>query len=143
MECEFTSNDVLTWKRKDTISKSKRSKVNKAVDLADEKPEAESTSSLTSSLDSSIPNGTESPPISLAGRIEHLSFFMNRVQCLQSERNGRKFSVGVLLPGVYTFTAECPERVSVLGGLMLVSFSVDHPTWIPFPAGTNYEVKLV
>ena len=159
-DCAHTPSSVMTWATKDTISKSKRLKVSRLL-TADESSfngAAQFSSGSAHPFDSTLDNneGEEDDNNNVgpacgnnqhlvnSRRIEHQSYFNNTVQSLVSTRHGRKFSVGIILPGMYTFTAECPERISVISGFMLVTFDCNQTggnhRWIPFPAGTNFEV---
>ena len=71
--------------------------------------------------------------------IGHNSYFDGGVQSLESTRNGRKFSVGIIAEGSFHFGTDAAERMTVVSGLLTVR--VDGTTeWIPYPAGTNFEV---
>ncbi|KAI2495589.1 Protein of unknown function (DUF1255) [Fragilaria crotonensis] len=73
--------------------------------------------------------------------IQHNSYFDAAVQSVASERNGRKFSVGIISKGSYYFGTDAAERMTVISGLLKVK--VDGTTsdeWVTFPAGTNFEV---
>jgi len=155
-DCAYTQSSVMTWATKDTISKSKRLKVSR---LAAAEPFNGTTAQFNNgahpfhnTLDNNecgnhnnngVHSNNSNNQILGNSSIEHQSYFNNTVQSLVSTRHGRKFSVGIILPGMFTFTAECPERISVISGFMLVSFECSPSggnRWITFPAGTNFEV---
>lgn len=72
--------------------------------------------------------------------IQHNSYFDAGVQSLASERNGRKFSVGIITKGQsYHFGTDLAERVTVIGGMLVVKVDGSEE-WVTFPAGTNFEV---
>jgi len=71
--------------------------------------------------------------------IEHNSYFEAGVQSLASTRHGRKFSVGIISEGTYHFGTGAAERMTVVSGLLTVKID-GTSDWIPFPAGTNFEV---
>lgn len=69
----------------------------------------------------------------------HNSYFDGGVQSLATTRNGRKFSVGIIADGKYHFGTEAAERMTVISGLLTVKID-GSSDWIPYPAGTNFEV---
>jgi len=71
--------------------------------------------------------------------IAHNSYFEGGVQSLATARNGRKFSVGIIAHGEYHFGTEAAERMTVISGLLTVKTD-GSSEWIPYPAGTNFEV---
>jgi uncharacterized protein YaiE (UPF0345 family) len=71
--------------------------------------------------------------------IQHNSYFDAGVQSLASERNGRKFSVGIISKGTYHFGTDLAERMTVISG-MLVAKLDGTDEWVVFPAGTNFEI---
>mmetsp|Transcript_12400 Transcript_12400/g.23723 ORF Transcript_12400/g.23723 Transcript_12400/m.23723 type:complete len:95 (-) Transcript_12400:699-983(-) len=71
--------------------------------------------------------------------IQHNAYFNEQVQSLASTRNGRKFSVGIISSGMYHFGTEAAERMTVVSGLLTVKIDGTEQ-WVPYPAGTNFEV---
>jgi uncharacterized protein YaiE (UPF0345 family) len=71
--------------------------------------------------------------------IQHNSYFDAAVQSVASERNGRKFSVGIIAEGTYHFGTDAAERMTVLSGCLVAKLD-GSDAWITYPAGTNFEV---
>ena len=71
--------------------------------------------------------------------INHSAYFDDKVQSLASTRHGRKFSVGIISSGDYRFGTEAAERMTVNSGLLTVKID-GTSEWVPYPAGTNFEV---
>mmetsp|Transcript_3523 Transcript_3523/g.7585 ORF Transcript_3523/g.7585 Transcript_3523/m.7585 type:complete len:95 (-) Transcript_3523:194-478(-) len=71
--------------------------------------------------------------------ISHSAYFESKVQSLASERNGKKFSVGIIAAGEYHFGTDAAERMTVVSGMLTVKLD-GTAEWIHYPAGTNFEV---
>ena len=71
--------------------------------------------------------------------IKHNSYFDSKVQSVESERNGRKFSVGIIAAGEYHFGTDAAERMTVISGMLSAKLD-GTDEWINYPAGTNFEV---
>mmetsp|Transcript_14901 Transcript_14901/g.34597 ORF Transcript_14901/g.34597 Transcript_14901/m.34597 type:complete len:105 (+) Transcript_14901:77-391(+) len=71
--------------------------------------------------------------------IKHNSYFDAKVQSLASERNGRKFSVGIIAAGEYHFGTDAAERMTVISGMLTAKLDGTNE-WINYPAGTNFEI---
>ena len=71
--------------------------------------------------------------------IKHNSYFDAKVQSLASERNGRKFSVGIIAAGEYHFGTDAAERMTVISGMLTAKLD-GTDEWINYPAGTNFEI---
>ena len=71
--------------------------------------------------------------------LKHNTYFEGKVQSVGFERNGRKASVGVIVPGEYHFGTEAPERMTVTSGELAIRIQgeTDYRT---YPAGTSFEV---
>jgi purine/pyrimidine-nucleoside phosphorylase len=72
--------------------------------------------------------------------IQHSTYFNGSVQSVASQRNGRKFSVGIATTGTYYFgTNAAPERNTVISGVFQVRIQ-GATEWLTYPAGTKFEV---
>ena len=71
--------------------------------------------------------------------IQHNSYFDSKVQSLASERNGRKFSVGIIAAGSYHFGTDAAERMTVISGMLTAKLD-GTDEWVNYPAGTNFEI---
>lgn len=71
--------------------------------------------------------------------IQYNSYFDAGVQSLGSERNGRKFSVGIISKGTYHFGTDSAERMTVISGILVAKLD-GTDEWVSFPAGTNFEI---
>ena len=71
--------------------------------------------------------------------IQHNSYFESKVQSLASERNGRKFSVGIIASGEYHFGTDAAERMSVISGMLTAKLD-GTDEWVNYPAGTSFEI---
>lgn len=70
--------------------------------------------------------------------LKHNSYFDGKVQSLGYERNGRRQTVGVILPGEFQFSTDGAERMTVVNGEL--SAKVGTGAWTVYPAGTSFEV---
>ena len=71
--------------------------------------------------------------------IKHNSYFDSKVQSVESERNGRKFSVGIVATGEYHFGTDAAERMTVISGMLTAKLD-GTDEWINYPAGTSFEI---
>jgi uncharacterized protein YaiE (UPF0345 family) len=71
--------------------------------------------------------------------INHNTYFDAKVQSLAGERNGRKFSVGIISAGTYHFGTAAAERMTVISGMLTAKLD-GTDVWVNYPAGTNFEV---
>ncbi len=71
--------------------------------------------------------------------LKHNSYFDGKVQSLGFERNGRKQTAGVILPGEFHFGTDAPERMTVVSGELLARFSKDS-AWVTYPMGSRFEI---
>jgi uncharacterized protein YaiE (UPF0345 family) len=67
------------------------------------------------------------------------SYFEGKVQSIAFERNGRRFTVGVIDVGEFHFGTVAPERMTVISGDLLALLPGE-AGWRAFPAGTSFEV---
>jgi len=72
--------------------------------------------------------------------ISHSSYFEGAVQSLGFDRNGRKATVGVIVPGEYRFGTDSPERMAIISGQLYVRME-GSDAWELYAAGSNFEVK--
>lgn len=93
--------------------------------------------------------------------ISHNNYFNSQVQSLATERNGQKFSVGIIASGsIHYFGTSAAERMTVISGMLLVKLdatndgvdgetsSIDNDNadavienkWIHIPTGSSFEV---
>lgn len=73
------------------------------------------------------------------GSLAHNSYFEGQVQSIGYERNGRKASVGVIVPGEFRFGTDAPERMTVVSGQMHARMDGSE-TWNLYAAGTSFEI---
>jgi|EP00970_Alexandrium_tamarense_P015085 uncharacterized protein YaiE (UPF0345 family) len=71
--------------------------------------------------------------------IDHNAYFDSKVQSLASERNGKKFSVGIISVGSYHFGTGAAERMVVISGMLTAKLD-GTDEWINYPAGTSFEI---
>ena len=71
--------------------------------------------------------------------IGYNQYFDSKVQSLGSERNGKKFSVGIISAGHYHFGTGAAERMTVVSGMLTAKLDGTEE-WIHYPAGTNFEI---
>jgi uncharacterized protein YaiE (UPF0345 family) len=70
--------------------------------------------------------------------LKHNSYFDGKVQSLGYERNGRRQTVGVIVPGEFHFTTDGAERMTVVNGELQARIAPG--PWVTYPAGTSFEV---
>lgn len=70
--------------------------------------------------------------------LKHNAYFDGKVQSLGYERNGRRQTVGVIVPGEFRFTTDGAERMTVVNGELQAK--VGSGAWVTYPAGTAFEV---
>lgn len=71
--------------------------------------------------------------------ITHNSYFAGAVQSLGFERNGRRQTVGVIVPGAHHFKTDGAERMTVVCGELLIKLD-GHEHWRHYSQGTSFEV---
>jgi len=71
--------------------------------------------------------------------IKHNSYFDAKVQSLGYERNGRKQTVGVIVPGEFHFNTDAAERMTVVNGELQARLPGSQ-VWVTYAAGTSFEV---
>jgi uncharacterized protein YaiE (UPF0345 family) len=71
--------------------------------------------------------------------LTHNTYFEGKVQSVGFERNGRRTTVGVIVPGEYHFGTDAPERMTVISGELQVRLD-GGAGWTAYPAGTAFEV---
>ena len=71
--------------------------------------------------------------------IGYNQYFDSKVHSLESERNGKKFSVGIISAGHYHFGTGAAERMTVVSGMLTAKLDGTEE-WIHYPAGTNFEI---
>ncbi|EJN6826568.1 hypothetical protein BOO30_12110 [Vibrio navarrensis] len=71
--------------------------------------------------------------------IKENSYFAGTVKSLGFEQNGEDSSVGVMLPGNYTFGTDAPERMTVIKGSLVIKRAGEE-TWSTYNAGEAFEV---
>jgi purine/pyrimidine-nucleoside phosphorylase len=71
--------------------------------------------------------------------LKHSTYFEGKVQSLGFERNGRRATVGVIVPGEFHFGTDGAERMTVVSGELLARLDPGG-AWTTYPAGTSFEV---
>ncbi|MDO6707862.1 MULTISPECIES: pyrimidine/purine nucleoside phosphorylase [unclassified Photobacterium] len=66
-------------------------------------------------------------------------YFDGNVKSIGFESQGDRSSVGVMQPGVYTFSTAAPERMTVVKGAISVKLP-GHVDWETYNAGDDFEV---
>ncbi|UTM57162.1 pyrimidine/purine nucleoside phosphorylase [Photobacterium sp. CCB-ST2H9] len=66
-------------------------------------------------------------------------YFDGNVKSIGFEAQGARSSVGVMLPGNYTFSTAAPERMTVVKGTITVKLP-GHVEWETYNAGDDFEV---
>lgn len=66
-------------------------------------------------------------------------YFEGQVKSIGFESGGERASVGVMLPGEYTFATAAPERMTVVKGAMIVKLP-GHIDWETYYPGDDFEV---
>lgn len=71
--------------------------------------------------------------------IKHNSYFDGKVQSLGFSAGDKPASVGIMVPGDYTFGTEAPERMDVVSGALTVKLP-GSDDWQTFSAGQGFDV---
>lgn len=71
--------------------------------------------------------------------IKENSYFAGNVKSLGFNQQGEDSSVGVMLPGNYTFGTDAPERMTVVKGALVIKREGDEE-WSTYQAGEAFEV---
>lgn len=71
--------------------------------------------------------------------LKHNSYFEGKVQSLGFERNGRRFTAGVVAAGEYHFDTAAAERMNVTSGELVVRIAGGEE-WRHYPAGSSFEI---
>ncbi|HDY7774182.1 TPA: DUF1255 family protein [Vibrio vulnificus] len=71
--------------------------------------------------------------------IKENSYFAGNVKSLGFNQQGEDSSVGVMLPGNYTFGTDAPERMTVVKGVLVIKREGDEE-WSTYQAGEAFEV---
>jgi uncharacterized protein YaiE (UPF0345 family) len=71
--------------------------------------------------------------------LKHNTYFDGRVQSLAFERNGRRFTAGVIVAGEYHFDTAAAERMTVVSGELLVR-QAGASAFQTYPEGTSFEI---
>jgi hypothetical protein len=71
--------------------------------------------------------------------LKHNTYFDGRVQSVGFERNGRRWTSGVMDAGEFAFDTDAPERMTVVSGELLIKRAGDD-AFRHYPAGTSFEV---
>ncbi|MCW8330731.1 pyrimidine/purine nucleoside phosphorylase [Photobacterium sp. SDRW27] len=66
-------------------------------------------------------------------------YFDGQVKSIGFETQGERTSVGVMVPGEYTFGTAAPERMTVVKGALTVKLP-GHIDWETYNAGDDFEV---
>ncbi|HHY0366145.1 TPA: pyrimidine/purine nucleoside phosphorylase [Vibrio parahaemolyticus] len=72
--------------------------------------------------------------------IKENSYFAGGVKSLGFNQNGQDVSVGVMLPGEYTFGTQAPERMTVVKGALVVK-RVGEADWTTYSSGESFDVE--
>ncbi|WP_050909298.1 pyrimidine/purine nucleoside phosphorylase [Vibrio campbellii] len=72
--------------------------------------------------------------------IKENSYFAGGVKSLGFNQQGQDVSVGVMLPGEYTFGTQAPERMSVVKGALIVK-KAGEVDWVTYSTGEFFEVE--
>ncbi len=72
--------------------------------------------------------------------IKENSYFAGDVKSLGFSHQGQEVSVGVMLPGEYTFGTQAPERMTVVKGVLVVK-RVGEADWTTYNSGDSFEVE--
>ena len=68
------------------------------------------------------------------------SYFDGQVQSLAFSQQDEESSVGVMLPGEYTFGTVAPERMTVIKGSLTVKLAPDGE-WVTYQSGESFHVQ--
>ncbi|MFH4529036.1 pyrimidine/purine nucleoside phosphorylase [Vibrio diabolicus] len=72
--------------------------------------------------------------------IKENSYFAGSVKSLGFNQNDQDVSVGVMLPGEYSFGTQAPERMTVVKGALVVK-RVGESDWTTYQSGEFFEVE--
>ncbi|MDF4605816.1 pyrimidine/purine nucleoside phosphorylase [Vibrio parahaemolyticus] len=72
--------------------------------------------------------------------IKENSYFAGGVKSLGFNQHGQDVSVGVMLPGEYTFGTQAPERMTVVKGALVVK-RVGGADWTTYSSGESFDVE--
>lgn len=70
--------------------------------------------------------------------LKHNSYFEGAVQSLGYTLDGRRQTVGVMLPQAFHFSTAAAERMTVIAGTLRAK--LPGGDWISFPAGSSFEI---
>ena len=68
------------------------------------------------------------------------SYFEDKVKSIGFEQNKNAISVGVMLPGNYTFGTNAAEKMTVVTGALTIKRTTD-ADWVTFSSGEDFSVE--
>ncbi|MDD9175853.1 pyrimidine/purine nucleoside phosphorylase [Aliivibrio finisterrensis] len=68
------------------------------------------------------------------------SYFEDKVKSIGFVQKNNSISVGVMLPGNYTFGTNAAEKMSVITGALTIKRSAD-ADWVVFSSGEDFSVE--
>ncbi|KAB2824577.1 MULTISPECIES: pyrimidine/purine nucleoside phosphorylase [Aliivibrio] len=68
------------------------------------------------------------------------SYFEDKVKSIGFVQKNNSISVGVMLPGNYTFGTNAAEKMSVITGALTIKRSTD-ADWVVFSSGEDFSVE--
>ncbi|MDD9157814.1 pyrimidine/purine nucleoside phosphorylase [Aliivibrio sp. S4TY2] len=68
------------------------------------------------------------------------SYFEDNVKSIGFVQKNNSISVGVMLPGNYTFGTNAAEKMSVITGALTIKRSTD-ADWVVFSSGEDFSVE--
>ena len=68
------------------------------------------------------------------------SYFEDKVKSIGFDQNGNAISVGVMLPGNYTFGTNAAEKMTVISGSLEIKRTTDID-WVIFASGEDFSVE--
>ncbi|RYU66232.1 pyrimidine/purine nucleoside phosphorylase [Aliivibrio finisterrensis] len=68
------------------------------------------------------------------------SYFEDNVKSIGFVQKNNSISVGVMLPGNYTFGTNAAEKMSVITGALTIKRSTD-ADWVMFSSGEDFSVE--
>ncbi len=71
--------------------------------------------------------------------IKENGYFAGGVKSLGFSQQEQEMSVGVMLPGEYTFGTQAPERMTVVKGTLVVK-RVEEVDWTTYSSGESFDV---
>lgn len=77
--------------------------------------------------------------LSLPPMLKHNTYFDGNVQSIAFERNGRRYTAGVVATGEYHFDTAAAERMNVTSGELVIRLA-GNKDWRHYPAGTSFEI---